>query len=111
MAPAANSNAAAVARFDEKLDELARGQSHILERLASIEATSKAEASERATVNRYTQAAIESLGKQIEEEKQARLEDRRNDQAGRRWAIGLAASGLLFPIIVGLLFALINGIK
>lgn len=111
---------AGIARLEQKLDELNKGQSHILERLASIEATSKAEAAERATIHSYTQAALQALQKQIDEERAARIkadeaeadtrrQERESDQMARRWVIGLAVSGFLLPIIVGLLFLLING--
>lgn len=106
-------------RVEEKLDELTRGQSHMLERLASIEATSKAEAAERATIHSYTQAALDSLQKGLEKEeaarikgdaesKQAILDAEDKAQATRRWAIGLALTGFLFPLMVGLIFLLIN---
>lgn len=118
--PPQNVTQATVTRLEKKLDEVVTGQGHILERLASIEATSKAEASERATVNNYTQGAISQLQNQLTEEKRSRAEeikalwdqretDRLADQARARWAIGIALSGLLFPIIVGLIFALTNG--
>jgi hypothetical protein len=111
---------AGIARLEAKIDDLNKGQSAILERLASIEATHKAEATERATIHSFTQSALDALQKQIDEEKvsrqeaikaeaQARRLEREADLVMRRWIIGLAVSGFLFPIVVGLLFLLVNG--
>ena len=115
----APTNAAALKRLEEKLDELTKGQTHVLERLASIEATSKAEAAERATIHHYTQQALESLDKRLEKEEAARIagDEAANEKitaseekevAARRWAIGIGLTGFLLPLVVGLIFLVIN---
>jgi hypothetical protein len=126
--------ASGIARVEKKVDDfsqaitnkvddfsLAMTSAHtaILERLASIEATSKAEAAERATVNSYTRTAIEALQRGLDDERAARIagdiaeaaarEKAQDDTvAGRRWALGLAIGSFIFPLILGLIWLLIS---
>lgn len=109
-------NASAIARVEKKVDDLAAttnaGMTSIVERLASIEATSVSEARERATIHSYTQENFKLLAgrldlvveKAVYDAEKAALVARVQvlEDRAKLWLVGL-----LFPIIATVVGAVI----